>query len=580
MSKNAGARGARLASSVLALLCTGQMVSCASETVDAGDGGGAGGAASGGTNSGGNNGSGGRSSGGSPAATGGVPSQTGGVSTSGGEGGLGGASGGSSGSGGGSGGSPEPALYVSTALDLTDESEVDYPDNEHGIISGGTLASWLEDWSGNRPAHIDGDLIILQVVPASVTSFSNLPENPDEGVYSYLVSANSFNVARDSGFSYFETDIPDGATADAWFERYDVDPNEDLVVLVFEQQGSTQNSVVHSIGRAWLFLKYWGISSEHLAILNGSLNWNASTYGFQLDTTGSHTFSDPPNNGTARVRDTGVDNTVLSVSLEEVISLLDERAANPTVDDGVRIVDARGGAEAYGLAKATSTGRTNCASYTGTAPNAKCSTPLEGRIKGAGSVPWTQFLDTAQNGFRFLPKAQVKAIFDAQAGWDDDANLTIQYCRTNQRSTVTGIVANTILGYPTRLYETSFIEWGHASAGPEETGLGGAGSEDYPNKRLVAADFAFRTDLEHLTEHAVLHPDDAGAYVPGGTLGTLTQPVTWVDGPNYNTEADIAPAVEGVWPKLHPDAATTRQSIDQDRAYLRGISVEELASGE
>lgn len=562
MSKSAGARSARLASSIVALICAGHLASCTTETVDSGDGGGAGGAATGGTV-----GTGGKASGG--ASTGGQSQNTGGGKASGGTstGGLGG----ETGSGGGSGGqTPDPELYVSSAADLTDESADDYDDNEHGIITGGTLKSWLSDWTANKPADIDGDLVIIQVVPANVTTFNTLASIEEEGVRSYLVNANVFNKARNNGFSAFETDIPDGASVDQFLHDYDVDPTEDLVVLTFEQQGSTQNSVVQSVGRAWVYLKYWGVSSEHLALLNGSINWNAKEYGLPLTTSGAHEHSDPPNNGTATVRDTWVDNTVLSIPLEEIISILDQRHDNPGDDDGVRIVDARGGAEAYGLAKATSTGRTTCATYTGTAPNAKCSTPFEGRIKGAKSVPWTQFLDNAVGGFRFLPKAEVKALFDAQAGWDGDSELTIQYCRTNQRSTVTGIVANTILGYPTRLYETSFIEWGHASAGPEETGFGGAGSEDFPNKRLVASDFPFRTDLEHLTEHAELHPDDLGAYTPGGTLGALTQPVTWVDGPNYNAEEDIAPPVAGEWPKLNPEATTTLLSIDEDRAYLRG----------
>src|SRR5690606_41595135 len=103
---------------------------------------------------------------------------------------------------------------------------------------------------------------------------------------------------------------------------YDVDPAEDQVVLTFEQQGSTQNSVVQSVGRAWVYLKYWGVSSEHLALLNGSINWNAKEYGLPLTTFGAHEHSAPPNNGTATVRDTWVDNTVLSIPLEELISIL------------------------------------------------------------------------------------------------------------------------------------------------------------------------------------------------------------------------------------------------------------------
>jgi thiosulfate/3-mercaptopyruvate sulfurtransferase len=498
---------------------------------------------------------GGAPGGGSPSVSGGAPS--GGADT-------------------GSGGEPAE-LFVATPEDLTDESEVDYADNEHGIITGGRLNRWINDWSGKKPEGIDGRLIILQVVPQTVTSFVNIAANEEAGVFSYLVGANSFNSPRDNGYSAFETDIPDGTAADAWFKKYAIDPREDLIVLTFEQQSNTANSIVQSIGRAWIFFKYWGVDVEHLAILNGSINYNASTYGFDLALVGEHTFSDPPNNGTVTVRDLGVDNTILSVPLEELITLLEARTEpSAPADDGTRIVDARGGAEAYGLLKATSTGRTTCTSYTGTGNNAKCSTPFEGRLRGAKSVPWPQFLDTAPNGFRFLPKSAVKSIFDAQSGWNAQADLTIQYCRTNQRSTVTGIVANTILGYPTRFYETSFIEWGHSSAGPDE-GLGGAGGVDpHPNTRVVAPDFPFRTDLDYLTEHAVLNPADSGAYVPGGTLGTLTQPVTWVAGPNYNIEADIAPPVPGTWPKLNPEATTTRLSIDQDRAYLRDIPVEEL----
>jgi thiosulfate/3-mercaptopyruvate sulfurtransferase len=478
---------------------------------------------------------------------------------------------------GGTGGTQNtPEIHVSTIEELTDQSSENYHDNEHGLITGGRLKQWIDDWEGTKPDAIEGRLIILQITGS--TPFTHITPKEEDGVYSYLAASTLFNKPRDNGVSRFEQDIPAGADADALLKKYGLDPRKDLIVLTFEQQGDTQNSVVHSIGRAWVFFKYWGVQNEHIAILNGSVNWNANNHGVALSIVAGHEASVPPENGKVTVRDLEVDNTIVSVSLEEIIELLEERhEEGASYDDGVRIVDARGGAEAYGLKKATSTGRTNCASYTGTAPNAKCSTPFEGRIKGAQSVPWTQFVDNAANGFRFKPYADVKAIFDAQSGWDDAAGSTIQYCRTNQRSTVTGIVASVILGYPTRLYETSFIEWGHLSAGPPDEVLGGAGNvASYPNKQLVAENFPLRTDLDWLTEHAELHPNDVAAYTPGGTLGTLTQPVTWVDGPNYNDEADISPPIAGVWPLLNPTATTSRLSIDTDRAYLRNISIDEL----
>jgi thiosulfate/3-mercaptopyruvate sulfurtransferase len=459
-----------------------------------------------------------------------------------------------------------PELHVATLIELTDKSEPDYADNEHGLIEGSRLATWLSDWPAQRPAGIDGRLVILQVVPSVAGTQVNIPENPAQGVVSYIVGANEFNAPRNNGLSAFETDLPSGQDADAWFKKYAIDPRSDFVLIAFEELGNTSNTIVHSVGRAWLFLKYWGVAKEHLGILNGSINWNSSNHGITLANNADATFTVPPDNGTFSVKDSGVDATLSVISLEEIIAILhEEEGADPV--SKVRIVDARGGAEALGLLKATSTGRTDCTSYTGTAPNARCSTPFEGRIKGARSVPWAQFLDTKANGFRFLPYNDVKAVFDSQAEWSDSLEWTIQYCRTNQRSTVTGIVASVILGYPTRLYETSFIEWGHASTVPP----------------VVDESFPFRTDLPTLTEHAVLHPDDVGNYTPGGTLGELTQPVTWVAGPNYNAPEDVSPvsaepwpANASGWPKLDANATTTRLAIDEDRAYLRGVSVEDL----
>jgi thiosulfate/3-mercaptopyruvate sulfurtransferase len=210
----------------------------------------------------------------------------------------------------------------------------------------------------------------------------------------------------------------------------------------------------------------------------------------------------------------------------------------------VSIVDARGGAEALGLKKATSTGRTDCQSYTGTGFNTRCSPPFEGRLKGAHSVPWPQFLDTSQNGFQFLPKAAVKAIFDTQAEYQP-GQLTIQYCRTNMRSMVTGIVASVILGYPTRFYDTSFIEWSHMAYGPT------------PLTRVLPENSPFRTDLVGLTEHA-----DVTGYTPGGGVEGITIN-GWVDGPNYNDDVDISPTP----PDISPDSNTASLSVEADRAY-------------
>jgi 3-mercaptopyruvate sulfurtransferase SseA len=456
---------------------------------------------------------------------------------------------------------PLPELHVATLEELTVASSPAYDDNVFGLVTGSRLASWLQDWPSNKPAGIKGRLVILQVVPSVANSLQHLPANEAAGILSFVVPASDFTAKRNNGLSSFETDIPSGEVVDAWLAKYAIDPREDLILITFEQLPNTQGSINQSVGRAWLFFKYWGTQVSHLAILNGSINWNAAQLGIGLESAVNQLYSQPTNDGEVTVRHLGFDNTALSISLEEVLAILSNASGSPSASS-VRIVDARGGAEALGLKKATSTGRNQCASFTGSGTNNRCSTPFEGRIKGAKNVPWTQFIDTAENGFRYKGYESVKQIFDSQVGYTGEVVHTIQYCRTNQRSMVTGIVANVILGYPTRFYETSFIEWGHVSAGPP----------DSPNKNLVPASFPFRTDLESFTEHAVLHPDDLSAYTPGGTLGTLTQPVTWVAGPNYNDEADVNPVVPGEWPPLNVGSSTTKLAIEEDRAYLRGVT--------
>jgi 3-mercaptopyruvate sulfurtransferase SseA len=503
---------------------------------DAGDSG-SGGAGTGGAGSGGAVvGSGGDASAGGAEATGGAEQGTGGADT-----GTGGAvveagtPDGSAGDGGPEGGTP---VTVSAPADLPDVSADDYKDNVHGIITGDTLKRWIADWTANRPAGVTGKLVVLQIVPGVAASVVHVAEKGTT-VASYVVPASELTQVRDNGLSRIEAEIPNGTAADAFLKKYGIDAVNDYVVLTFEQLADTQNSIVQSVGRAWLLLRYWGYAKERIGILNGSVNWNATTHGL-VNTTPQQ---EPPNNGTTTVRDLRVDNTAYVITLGGVLDVY-KGAAGAVPLANVSLVDARGGAEALGLQKATSTGKTNCTSYTGTGVNARCSPPFEGRLKGANSVPWPQFLRDGANGFQFLSKADAKAIFDAQSHYTA-GQLTIQYCRTNMRSMVTGLVANVVLGYPTRFYDTSFIEWSHLSYGP--TAL----------TRILPENSSYRTDLATLTQHA-----DVSNYTPGGSIEGITIN-GWVDGPNYNVDADISPTP----PAVTPTAGTTNLSVETDRAY-------------
>lgn len=464
---------------------------------------------------------------------------------SGAENGLGGASAGEGGFGGqleageagasGEGGA-RGVLPRSTPAELADESASDYADNRHGLITGGTLAAWLEDWDTRRPAGVSGKLVVLQVVPNVANSVRHVAGN-GSSVVSYLVPTSELTQFRDNGLSTIEAEIPDGASADAFLEKYAIDPLNDYVVLTFEQLSNTASSIVQSVGRAWLLLRYWGYPKERLAILNGSVDWNAENNGLILSTEAPAT---PPNDGTHSVKELRVDNTAIVITVGGLLDIY-QGASGALAREDVNIIDARGGAEALGLKNATSTNQTDCANYPTTN---KCSPPFEGRLKGAHSVPWPQFLDSAANGFQFFSKATLKDLFDTQADYQP-GQLTVQYCRTNQRSMVTGIVAGVILGYPTRFYDTSFIEWSHLAHGPS------------PLTQVLPENSPFRTDLAALTEHA-----DVPGYEPGDPVPAYAS-VTWVAGPNYNADDDISTSAVDV----HLDATTTDLSVLSDRAY-------------
>jgi hypothetical protein len=282
-------------------------------------------------------------------------------------------------------GGPHARIHVSDVAELPDRSKADYAENDHGLITGDTLGAWIGNWRKNRPRAIKGDLVVLQIAPSVAGAAKYVTPSEADGVRTYLVPASSLVQTRDNGLSAFEAEIPDGAAADAFLKRYGLDPKRDLIVLAFEQQASTTSSIVHSIGRAWLLLRYWGVDKGHIGILNGSVDWNATQHGLPLTQVATTAAPTPPDDGSVSVRDLGVDNTGLVITLPEIIDIVTGQPGAPKKKH-VRIVDARGGAEAFGLKKASSTGRTDCPSYDSAVPqNRRCTLPFEGRIKGAQS---------------------------------------------------------------------------------------------------------------------------------------------------------------------------------------------------
>jgi thiosulfate/3-mercaptopyruvate sulfurtransferase len=83
--------------------------------------------------------------------------------------------------------------------------------------------------------------------------------------------------------------------------------------------------------------------------------------------------------------------------------------------------------------------------------------PRRGHIPGAKSLPFEELFDSSEH---LLSADALRARF-ARAGVQP-GDTVVAYCHIGQRATAVLFAART-LGYPVRLYDGSFQEWGRRS---------------------------------------------------------------------------------------------------------------------
>ncbi len=387
-------------------------------------------------------------------------------------------------------------IKVNSAADIARESNDDYNLNEYGLITPSTLGKWVNNWNGTKPPGINGKLVILQNGVGPSGSQYIAGNGSDVFVYSFnfangagsLAGGDGFSQKRNNGLADTTSLIADGPKVDRILNLYGIDPLNDLVVFV-----STANAANHVQGtlRGFYSLRYWGIDAKNLAFLNGTLpRLVVSNPGFVPFK--SSTDTPPSLNNVYSVKQVRVDNTILMLPLEDVITAVrnPNNVQVPGLTSRIFISDARsssGSSNEYnGVARSTQ--HEVSGKYTG----------FEGRIKGAKDIPWVDLLDS---DFRFKPKADLKAYYNGK-GYEK-GQTAIQLCRTNNRSQVTGFSYIAILGYPTTYYDGSWIEWGSLTGGG-------------PAPKLPA-DSPFRTDIPELSEVITYNvAGDVDANLPTG----------------------------------------------------------------
>ena len=369
------------------------------------------------------------------------------------------------------------ALQINSPAQIAQESADNYDDNENGLITGTTLSRWMSDWENERPAGVEGRLIILQT-EAGDAGTEYIAPIPNQ-VYSYVVDSSEWVQTRSNGVTETVSMVPDGATMDAFLKKYEINPERDMVVCAMGNGGFGQ---AMRQGRCWYMFRYWGTPQENLAVLNGENSWLLSS-GQMLAGDFSATGSTPPNTGTFSVRDLPQDNTALQATIDDVFAATTPVDQNVT-NDGVMIWDARG-LNQYSAGEATELGQSGCAvAYCG--PVADYMTTFQnagsrqGHPNGTLQLQFTRFLDAAA-GYSYKPKAELAAYLNG----DTDANgigfvdstyqpvgagnayqpgdTIITYCETTFRAMITGTASAVILGLPTRFYDGAMTEWNSLS---------------------------------------------------------------------------------------------------------------------
>ncbi|TGM85526.1 sulfurtransferase [Leptospira licerasiae] len=415
-------------------------------------------------------------------------------------------------------------VQVFETSQLLSVSNDDYNSNTYGLITASTLESWRSNWAANHPSAINGRLIIFQI---SGGSLSGSYVRPETSVRVYGISASStdytfFGQTRFNGLMDTETIIPEGKNIDAFLKRFGVNPAADLIVLA--QDIPSDGNLMMTL-RSWYTLYYWGVEKSHLAVLNGA----ASTKITSSELTGGSSYTVPTTSGAGTVGSLYRDHTILQATLADVFNAVQGitdptfTGSTPAPSGGSFILDARSVSEYDGTG--TTIGPSN---YT-CADTPSCYTSFEGHIKGAKNIWFANFINANKE---FLPKSDLQNLLASNGYTEGQTVLT--YCRTNVRSSITGFATLAILGYPTRFYDGSWVEWGSLAYDSNGT---------WSNLSAVSA---WRTDRSSVTELITYNVGKSGLDASNiSNLGTYFTP-----------ERSFAKG--------------TNDIIDQDKKYLSG----------
>lgn len=470
----------------------------------------------------------------------------------------------------------DPIVTQGPAL-LTNTSADDYANNRWGLLEASTLETFVNHWvdvdtadadaaPNGRPAHLgeDSRLVILQLNGANRAPGENfIPSEPEDGVYVFEIDEFRFNEARDTGLiSNSVRYQASGPITDAWLGRYGIDLSRDYVVFAAGENTNANGAFFQELGRAIYWLSYWGADLESLAIVNGTIGQN-----YEGELSNSALPEGTISNDGFSVRDIRLDNTSLTLPLEDLLNVVDNELAATGVIEGFDkqlIIDARPTGQFNRSDPNASFGETHPGQFITTAwDSAGAPSPdetgrdktyvlAEGHIKGATTFPWASLLeDVGENNWKYRSKDELEDIFTAAGYTPEHAadTVVVSQCRTNYEVQVNGFASRVVLGYPTVHFDGSLIEFLSLVS-------------DHPDAlfNLEPEDpaYKYRTDIPTRLQHYEASDNPEAPSTTEDEEGVVAYNVPGGEEP---LERKVSQAV------VNPNATTTRLALDEDQAY-------------
>jgi len=404
-------------------------------------------------------------------------------------------------------------LKVQVPSDYAKRSNDNYDENTYGLVSPKYVASLVTNWQKNKPAG-KRNLFIMQYgniygfegthkEPISATDMMDVrngyvKSNPSQNVFVYdrTSGCTTTGDSRGDGVSSVPKPVFTLEQMDQAFATYGIDSDKDVLILLLGSPDPAKSgNYMAGVARMWYTLTYWGFPQESILLLNGQasnvLNPEINADISAMGITKEQIFTKLPSAYRAQpewksIREVKVDGTILQATMKDMMDVVDAKSSDNL------ILDSRSEKEYLGTKQAKTEYK-----ICGKTGNEQCYTAFDGHIKGAKNLYFLNLInhdngtkdlnedkkiDYKDSTFSFKSLTELDKVF-TDVGYKS-GNQIYTYCRTGTKASLVTFTSSAVLGYKTRIYDGSWIQWGKL-----------ANVDDFNGTKLVPANNKWLTDV-------------------------------------------------------------------------------------